>query len=26
VEACGPDASKAVGYLERLVGCGFGEP
>ena len=26
VEASGPDAAKAVGYLERLVGSGFGEP
>jgi PTS hybrid protein len=26
VEASGPDAAKAVGYLERLVSSGFGEP
>jgi PTS hybrid protein len=26
VEASGPDATKAVSYLERLVGSGFGEP
>jgi phosphoenolpyruvate---glycerone phosphotransferase subunit DhaM len=26
VEASGPDAAKAVGYLERLVTSGFGEP
>ena len=26
VEASGPDAAKAVDYLERLVGSGFGEP
>ena len=26
VEASGPDAAKAVGYLERLVSTGFGEP
>ena len=26
VEASGPDAAKAVDYLERLVSSGFGEP
>lgn len=26
VEASGPDAAKAVGYLERLISSGFGEP
>lgn len=26
VEASGPDAAKAVGYLERLINSGFGEP
>jgi PTS hybrid protein len=26
VEASGPDAAKAVDYLGRLVGSGFGEP